>query len=526
MMGRKDAQTNIHYGLTLDSLVPEDHYVRALDAEMDFEFVRRLVKGKYSRLGQPSVDPVVLVKLGVLGYWEGIRSERKMCRELEVNVAWRWFLNYDFEERIFDHSVLTNFRRRMGPEFFRECLSTVVRACCQRGLVRGKELYVDATLTDADASLQSTRSRELLEQLTSASVQSVKEHVAALEVVNDSDSAEEPPAGPAPPREKRARGQGLQPQGKAPVSERHTNAMVKSRTDGDAELFRKKDEPMRLCHKAHFAVDSGPAKIITAVVPTRATEHDSHDLGAVLKEHKRNVGSLPNTLVADKGYSSKAAYRYLYEREIEALIPPKRYANSGGGSLREGFTFDAANNSFWCPEGHELKEFSLHTSRSYTEYRPAPRTCQQCPQKSRCAPGKGDRSVHLHWDQDLVEAAGKRLQTRRGRRLYRRRMHTCEAPNAEMKCQGTLGRARWRGGNWMAIQQYSEAMTHNLKRLARAHWYLAETPAMAGTAALSSLSAAASGSIVALRCGTRTLARYLGSRPTIGLNLAAISLFG
>src|ERR1035437_4163073 len=214
---------------------------------------------------------------------------------------------------------------------------------------------------------------------------------------------------------------------------------------------------MRLCHKAHFAVDSGPAKIITAVVPTRATEHDSHDLPGVLDEHQRNVGSLPDTLVADKGYSTKSAYRYLDGLGIEALIPPKKYANSGGGVVREKFTFDAATNSFLCPQGHVLEEFSLHTTRFQTEYRPALRTCQLCPQKPWCAPGKGDRSVHHHWDQDLMDDAGKRLESRRGRWLYRRRMHICEAPNAEMKGQGTLGRARYRGGDKMAIQQYSEA---------------------------------------------------------------------
>ena len=519
MMGRKSAQTNIHYGLTLDRLVPHDHYVRALDQAMDFEFVRKLVRSKFSDVGQPSIDPVVLLKLGVLGYWEGIRSERRMCRELEVNVAWRWFLNYDFEEQIFDHSVLTKFRRRLGENFYRECLSEVVRACCQRGLVRGKELYVDSTLTDADASLNSTRSRQLLEQLTSSGLQSVDEHVAALQVVNDGEAEDEPPAGPPPPREKRPRGRGLQPQDKPPVSERHTNAMVASKTDRDAELFRKKDEPMRLCHKAHFAVDSGPAKIITAVVPTRATEHDSHDIPAVLAEHQRNVGSLPDTFVADKGYSTKAAYRYLDERGIEALIPPKRYANSGGGALREEFTFDATNNSFWCPEGHELKEFSLETSHHLTEYRPAPRTCQACPRKPLCAPGKGDRTVQRHWDQGLMDAAGEKLSSRRGRRLYRRRMHICEAPNAEMKGQGTLGRARYRGHGKMAIQQYSEAIAYNLKRLVRASRYLVETPASTGIAALPPTATRLLGS---LSVRIRALARGEAElRPSTGIRVPA-----
>lgn len=480
MMGRKLAQTAISYGLTLDRLVPENHYVRALDAAFDWSFVRKLAAKKYSHLGQPSVDPVVLVKMAVLGYWEGVRSERQMCRTAEVNVAWRWFLNYEFEEPIFNHSVLTKFRRRMGQEFFRECLAEVVRACCERGLVRGHTLYVDATLTDADASLDSTRSRALLEQLRK---DDVDEYVAALHVVNDEKDDDERPSGPTPPREKRARGRGLKASGKPPASERIANRMMSSRTDGDAELFRKEGEPIRLCHKAHFAVDSGPAKIITAVVPTAATEHDSHDLPAVIAEHERNVGRTPTTLVADKGYSAKAAYRDLDERGIEALIPPKRYANSQGGEVREAFTFDAERNSYWCPSGHELKEFSVAYPRHCTEYRPAPRTCVNCPQKPVCAPGKGDRSVHRHWNQSLVDAAAERLATRRGRRLYRRRMHICEAPNAELKVQGTLRRARFRGRTSTAIQQFGEAMTYNLKRLSRPARYLVEEPAAGLTAA-------------------------------------------
>lgn len=476
MMGRKSTQTNLSYGLTLDRLVPQNHYVRSLDAAMDFEFIRPLVRRKYSHLGQPSVDPVVLFKLVVLGYWEGIRSERHMCRMAEVNVAWRWFLNYDFEEKFFDHSVLTEFRKRVGERFFKDCLSEVVRRCCERGLVRGQTVYVDSTLTDADAALGSTRSRALLGQVEPPSID---QYVEQLRVVSDADEQDGDDDEPTPPREKKPRGKGLQPTGKPPVTERHTNNMQVSRTDPDAELFRKEGEPMRLCHKAQLAVDSGPARIITAVVPTRATEHDSHDVPAILEEHERNVGRTPESFVADKGYSTKATYRYLAQRGIEAVIPPKRYANSGGGALREEFTFDAEHNCFWCPQGHKLEEFSLSFPMHLTEYRPSPRTCLGCERKAWCSPGKSDRTIQRHWDQGLVEQAGELLKTRRGRRLYRRRMHICEAPNGELKTQGTLRRARYRGRSKTAIQQYGEVITYNLKRLSRAAQYLEVTPAVA-----------------------------------------------
>lgn len=466
MMGSQSPQTRMVYGITLDELVAPDHFVRTLDTALDWNFVRKIARPYYSHLGQPSVDPVVLIKLTVLGYWERIRSERQLVRMLKDNNAWRWFLNLDLTEEVFDHSVLSKFRRRVGEKLFKELFREVVRQCAEQGLIRGETAYIDSTLTDADAAMHPRRSRALLEQLVPAD-----EYVHELFVVNDGDEDEF--RGPEPPREKRPRGRGLRPTAEPAPSRGIANKMA-SRTDIDAEFFRKEDEPQRLCHKTQLVVDGAAARIITAVHVTAATKHDSHDLPAVLKEHKHNVGRFPKTAVVDKGYNNGKAFSSLNRLGIEVITPPKNYGNSNGLYDQDAFFFDADRNLYICPEGHTLKEFSLHTKRRHTEYRPAPRTCRTCELRTQCTPGDGDRRLFRSWSQTLIDEAKERFFTERGQRLYAARGNISEGPNAELKVLGHMRRAKYRRRWRMAIQSYGEATTYNLKRLVRAGQYAAQ----------------------------------------------------
>src|SRR5260370_12954669 len=180
MMGSKAIEPKLYLSYSLDANIPPNHAVRRLAAGIDLEFFRSLVRKHCSHTGQPSVDPVVLFKLWLLGYLFNISSERRLCEEAGVNLAWRWFLGYELDEPIPDHSVLSKARRRFGTGVYEEFFVRIVQLCEKAGLVQGDALFVDSTLTQANASTQGLRSRSLLQQLPTA-----PEFLRELWVAND-----------------------------------------------------------------------------------------------------------------------------------------------------------------------------------------------------------------------------------------------------------------------------------------------------------------------------------------------------
>ena len=175
MMGSKTFQPKGVYHLNLEERIPADHLLRQVAAVVDLAFVRRLTARFYSHTGKPSIDPVVLFKMALLGYLYGITSERRLAEELRLNLAFMWFLGYDLDEPTPDHSVLSKARRRFGVTVYQAFFTEIVRQCREAGLLAGTQLFADSTLVEANASQESVGSRALLEQLAP-----VDEHVAAL----------------------------------------------------------------------------------------------------------------------------------------------------------------------------------------------------------------------------------------------------------------------------------------------------------------------------------------------------------
>src|SRR5437667_186539 len=191
LMGSKAVEPKLYLSFSLDAAVPANHIVRRLADAVDFGFVRNLTKQHYSHTGQPSVDPVVLFKLWLLGYLFNIRSERRLCEEAGLNLAWRWFLGYELDEALPDHSVLTKARRRFGTRVYELFFKRIVQLCEQRGLVQGDVLFIDSTLSDANAARDTLRSRALAGPRLPEPAQFVK----------DLFALNEPAPAPEPPRE-------------------------------------------------------------------------------------------------------------------------------------------------------------------------------------------------------------------------------------------------------------------------------------------------------------------------------------
>ena len=263
MLGRKVFAPKLFYRFSLEAQVPEGHLLRRVAAAVDFAFVRRLTARFYSHTGRPGLDPVVLFKLGLLGYLYGITSERRLAEEVRLHLAYRWFLGYDLDEATPDHSVLSKARARFGLPVYQAFFAEIVRQCARAGLVHGDVLYVDSTLVEANASLQSAGARALLAQLPSATgyVEAVWQENPAPASSGAGRPAGGPrrrpagtPAGGAAPAE-RAAGPPLHVAGPedAPNGRQGTvNDLVVSRTDPEAGLVKRVGIPSGFSYKVHL----------------------------------------------------------------------------------------------------------------------------------------------------------------------------------------------------------------------------------------------------------------------------------
>ena len=154
MLGHKAKDFQIHTGVSLDNLVPEDNFYRQVEYYLDLGFVRELVCDLYSDIGRPSIDPVVFFKLQLIAFFEGIRSERHLMENVNLNLAHRWFIGYDLYEPVPDHSSLSKIRERYGLETFHQFFEQIVELCIESGLVWGEELYFDCTKVRANAAIR------------------------------------------------------------------------------------------------------------------------------------------------------------------------------------------------------------------------------------------------------------------------------------------------------------------------------------------------------------------------------------
>src|SRR6185436_4813226 len=155
MLGHKAREFKQHKSISLEDLVPDDNFYRQVERSIDLSFVRALADEFYSSIGRPSVDPVVFFKLQLIAFFEGIRSERQLMDTVNLNLAHRWFIGYDLDEPIPDHSSLSKIRERFGLEVFQLFFERIVQLCIEAGLVWGEELYIDSTKVQANASINS-----------------------------------------------------------------------------------------------------------------------------------------------------------------------------------------------------------------------------------------------------------------------------------------------------------------------------------------------------------------------------------
>lgn len=159
MLKKKKSESKIFYNFNIEDYVPQDHFLRLVSKVISFDFVYDKVKHLYSKTGQPAIDPVVLIKMLLIGYFYDINSERQLVKDINVNLAYRWFINYDIDEKIPHHSTISQTRKRKfsQSDLFQDIFDEVVNQCKEKGLISGESIFTDSTLIKANASMESLK---------------------------------------------------------------------------------------------------------------------------------------------------------------------------------------------------------------------------------------------------------------------------------------------------------------------------------------------------------------------------------
>lgn len=494
MMGTKARIFGPLPPVSLEDLVPPDHFYRHLEATLDLAFVRDLVRDAYAGAGRPSVDPVVFFKLQLILFFEGLRSERQLMQVVADRLSLRWYLGYDLTESLPDHSSLTRIRQRLGITIFERFFEQVVDRCQAAGLVWGRELYVDATKVAANAALDSLVPRFAYEAKAHVAELFADEcAVAATPEPADDDppaplvrlpiehSAERVLAGDDPPwrllEERR-----LDPHRSAVGSYQRTSGFRVSPTDPDAT-------PMRIKHGAalgyhdHYVVDGGKARIILAAFVTPADVMENVPLRDLLWRVCFRRKLRPEQVTGDTTYGTVENIVAVEDAGIRAFFPLPDFDHRTSCYGKGTFDYDAALDEYRCPQGQRLPRRKTKHTEAEVVYRADPATCNACPVKAACTTSDHGRIVHRSFDEVYLDKVRAYHQTEAYQKAMRKRKVWVEPLFAEAKDWHGLRRLRLRGLKNANIQSLLIAAGQNLKRfLAASGWSRRPFPAGAAGA--------------------------------------------
>ena len=441
MMGYESKENQgklFYYGFHLEQRIRPDHPLRKIAELIDFDFIYDEVKESYGIKGNVSVPPPVILKLMLLLILYNVRSERELMTTIAERLDWLWFLGYDLDDEIPDHSVLSKARSRWGVETFKYFFERIVWQCVETGLVDGSKLFMDSSLIQADASKDSVVNRESLKRYLNQSY-----------------------------RELEAR---LQEQQTDDVLEGAVNQTHISTTDPEASLVRQGGGKAKLCYKVHRAVD-GKEEIITATEVTRGQVNEAHRLPALIEGHSLNTEKAVETVVADSKYGTVENYLKCYDLGIKAHIPDlkKKQDNTGrreGIFGEEAFEYDPNTDTYRCPAGQIMKIRRYQKKRKAFEYLCASDVSAVCPQRDQCTRSRTGRSVKRHQRHEELILMREQAQSKPSQKDLRTRQHLMERSFARATRYG-FKRARWRNLWRVQIQEYLTASIQNILILIR-----------------------------------------------------------
>ena len=450
MMGIKDRDFKIHTRIYLDDLVPSNHFYRHLEAKLDLSFVRGLVKDFYVPYGRASIDPIVFFKLQLIMLFEGFRSERQLMRQVEVNLAFRWYIGYDLDETVPDHSSLTKIRERYGLSTFRRFFEEVVQLCIDAGLVWGEEVYLDGTRVEANAAFDSYVRNFEYELHNHLNILFPDEPARELDRP-ELDMLEEWVASyqESVPHDKR--------------DKYISQASYKtSLTDADATLLRK---PSHLGYHTHYIVDGGKKRIILGALVTPANIQDNYPMLDFIRWVHFRWQIKPRIAVGDSKYGTTDNIVALFEEKILPFTPRANYRSTQKLYPADMFRYDPEQDIYYCPQDQILKKVGQYkANRSYI-YEGNTKICLDCPVRSACTTNKRGRRVHRSFFQDDLDRAESLRQTEAYQKAMRKRQVWVEPKFGEAKQWHGLYRFRLRRLWRVNIEALLIASVQNIKQL-------------------------------------------------------------
>lgn len=443
MMGeRLSCQDRLFYEFDLEDVVPADHFLRRIDAALDLDWLRRELAPYYSRTGRPSICPELMVRMLIVGYCCSIRSERRLCQEVELNLAYRWFCRLGLENRVPDHSTFSVNRhgRFRDGGVFRRVFEEVVRRCMAAGLVGGEGFAVDASVIEADASrFQRVEGAAVDWTDDQRNSRPVREYLDALE-------GERSPTNP----------------------ERKPKAL--SPVDPTAAWTTRGRHKVMFGYSLNYLIDMESVVVLDVeATPTRITkEVDATE--TMIERTEDRFGLTPDHLAADVAYGTGEMLGWLVDQGIEPHIPVWDKGKREDGTFsREDFDYDEGRDVYICHNGKTLKTTGrLHADRT-VRYRASKRDCDVCPLKTKCCPKEPARKVPRAPNEHARDMTRALMKTDAYARSRTRRKRI-ETLFGDIKHNMGLTRLRLRGLSGAQDEFHLAATVQNLKRLAKHAW--------------------------------------------------------
>jgi len=441
MMGKQQIpqRSLFHYGININKRVRSNHPLRKVSELIDFDFIYQEVNECYGHNGNVSVPPPVILKLMLLLIFYNVRSERELMETIPERIDWLWFLDFDLDSEIPNHSVLSKARKKWGSEVFKSFFERIVIQCVEAGLVDGSKIFIDSSLIDANASNKSVLDTKSLKHQLHENYRKLE---ARLEEISES---------PASPR-------GYEKQ----------NSRFISTTDPEATIANRGKS--KLSYQVHRAVDER-TEIITAAEATPGEINEAHLLIPLIEHHNATTGLTAQTAVADSKYGTIDNFLACWDKGINAHIPDlgesaQQKQNAEGLFSQQQFQYDPQNDVYRCPAGNILKPRSLHKIRQSQDYAAPKKVCAVCSLREQCTTNKSGRTVKRHLRQEELERMRELSRSLKSKRDLRTRQHLMERSFARSKRYG-YDRARWRGLWRMRIQEYLTCAIQNIQVLVK-----------------------------------------------------------
>ena len=443
MMGRHNRdQGQLFYSFDLDAVVPGDHLVREIAAVLDLTWVYDELAPHYPSIGRPSIDPVLMIRMLIIGYVFAIRSERALCREIQVNLAYRWFCGLSIEDKLPDHSAFSRARneRFRDSDIFRQVFERVVAACIAANLVGGEGFAVDASLIAADANKRrSIPGREWNKDIDPEQAsRAVRDYLATLD---------------------------------DPAYGRASNVTPKfiSPSDPAAQWTGALRSAAFFAYADNYLIDVKFGVIMDVEASRAIRQAEVGAARTMIGRTEARFGLKSSWLAADTAYGSAANLDWLVnEKGIAPHVPVIDKSRRDDGTFsREAFVYDKERDVYTCPAGKTLKTGGTLVNDGATLlYLASTHDCGPCPLKSRCCPAAPQRRVPRNVNEaarDVARAIARTVQfaqTRRDRKKI-------EMLFAHLKRILRVGRLRLRGPRGAQFEFTLAAIAQNLRRLGK-----------------------------------------------------------